>query len=235
METSTVKILGNTKTGDKKDVSLPLPTIYSPTFVEAAWYEWWEKEGFFRPEYGRDLRNFTVVMPPPNVTGSLHVGHALATTVEDVMCRWHRMKGKTVLYNPGCDHAGIATQVVVEKKYCVRRDYLGMIWDETNSLRRCGSGRTRSSIPFMTKSKSWEQVLIGTATFFRWIRRSFALSNRLVNWSCTLRSAISDIEVNKKEFTKGTFLKVPGYEGNVKFGVLVSSLIVWKTRKRNWL
>jgi valyl-tRNA synthetase len=118
------------------DISGEFPSSYSPKYVEAAWYEWWEKQGFFKPEYGRDLRlvysiksklimsfsvpnpkgQFTIVIPPPNITGTLHLGHAMATAVEDTMSRWHRMNGKTVLFNPGCDHAGIATQVVVEKK-----------------------------------------------------------------------------------------------------------------------
>ena len=77
------------------DTNLSLPSAYSPRYVEAAWYAWWEKEGFFRPEYGgRDLDvpnpkgSFTIVIPPPNVTGTLHLGHALATSVEDVLSRW---------------------------------------------------------------------------------------------------------------------------------------------------
>uniref|UniRef100_A0A915CLQ9 valine--tRNA ligase n=1 Tax=Ditylenchus dipsaci TaxID=166011 RepID=A0A915CLQ9_9BILA len=209
------------------DVSLPLPSGYSPTFVEAAWYEWWEKEGFFRPEYGRVLSvpnpkgNFTVVMPPPNVTGSLHVGHALATTVEDVMCRWHRMKGKTVLYNPGCDHAGIATQVVVEKKIL-------QVWkwkDEKQHTIHDQIKKLGASVDWDRHVFSMDPKVVRAVTeaFIRLREKGLIYrSNRLVNWSCTLRSAISDIEVDKKELSKGTFLKVPGYEGNVKFGVLVS-------------
>ncbi|KAH7707100.1 valyl-tRNA synthetase [Aphelenchoides avenae] len=118
-----VEYTAATKPGEKKDTSVELPAAYSPKYVEAAWYDWWEREGFFRPEHGgRDLNvpnpngNFTIVIPPPNVTGTLHLGHALATSCEDTLARWHRMKGRTVLFNPGCDHAGIATQVVVEKK-----------------------------------------------------------------------------------------------------------------------
>jgi len=112
-----------TAPGEKKDTKGPMPEAYSPQYVEAAWLDWWEKSGFFKPEYGRASFSdanakgkFIMVIPPPNVTGSLHVGHALTEAVEDSITRWHRMKGKTVLFNPGCDHAGIATQVVVEKK-----------------------------------------------------------------------------------------------------------------------
>lgn len=82
--------------------------------------DWWEKEGFFKPELQpngevKEPGNFVIPIPPPNVTGKLHCGHALATSLQDVLIRWHRMRGFTTLYVPGCDHAGIATQSVVEK------------------------------------------------------------------------------------------------------------------------
>lgn len=116
----------DTKPGEMKDILCPLPDAYSPAYVEKAWYSWWEKEGFFKPEYNcgsigeavkkKDKEIFMMVIPPPNVTGKLHLGHALTNAVEDAVTRWHRMSGKICLWNPGCDHAGIATQVVVEKK-----------------------------------------------------------------------------------------------------------------------
>lgn len=89
---------------------------------QAAWYSWWEKEGFFKPEYGRKggIKNvapedvFMMVIPPPNVTGKLHLGHALTNSVEDAITRWNRMRGKVTLWVPGSDHAGIATQVKIE-------------------------------------------------------------------------------------------------------------------------
>ncbi|RWS03229.1 valine--tRNA ligase-like protein, partial [Dinothrombium tinctorium] len=112
-----------TKPGEKKDVSGDFPDSYSPQYVEAAWYQWWHKSGFFKPEYNSaDILaenpngKFVMVIPPPNVTGSLHLGHALTMSVEDAITRWHRMKERTTIWAPGCDHAGIATQVVVEKK-----------------------------------------------------------------------------------------------------------------------
>ena len=113
----------NHEPGEKKDTTRGLPDTYMPRYVEAAWYEWWEKQGFFTPEYGRATANapnpkgtFMICIPPPNVTGSLHLGHALTQSIEDAVVRWQRCRGKTTLWNPGCDHAGIATQVVVEKK-----------------------------------------------------------------------------------------------------------------------
>jgi len=110
-----------TPKGEKK-ILKPLDdeyhTAYIPSVVESAWYDWWEKEGFHEPQYTKDgdvkpAGSFVITIPPPNVTGALHIGHALATSLQDVMIRWERMKGKTVLYLPGCDHAGISTHSVV--------------------------------------------------------------------------------------------------------------------------
>ncbi|XP_019712846.1 valine--tRNA ligase, mitochondrial-like, partial [Hippocampus comes] len=112
----------DTPPGAKKDTSLPFPSSYSPDYVESSWYQWWEKEGFFRPEH-HDVQefshavdqNFSLCIPPPNVTGTLHLGHALTVAIEDALVRWRRMQGQRVLWVPGCDHAGIATQSVVER------------------------------------------------------------------------------------------------------------------------
>lgn len=94
---------------------------YNPTAVEAAWDAWWEKIGVYKPRMGDDGKprpegTFVIPLPPPNVTGALHIGHALTVAVQDALIRWNRMKGKTVLYTPGFDHAGISTQSVVEKR-----------------------------------------------------------------------------------------------------------------------
>jgi len=241
-----------TQPGEKKDVLGPLPDAYSPKYVEAAWFSWWEKSGFFKPEYGRgpikdwakeakkDKANnvFMMVIPPPNVTGKLHLGHALTNAVEDCLARWHRMNGKVTLWNPGCDHAGIATQVVVEK----------MLWKE-QKLTRHDLGRDK----FLEKVWEWKEDY-GAAIYqqlkrlggsYDWDRACFTMdpkmgravteafvrmhedgtiyrSNRLVNWSCTLKSAISDIEVDKVEVPGKTLMSVPGYKDKVEFGVLIS-------------
>lgn len=235
--------VANTKIGEKKDTSDEMPAAYSPRYVETAWYDWWEKEGFFRPEYGRDLRvpnpngTFVVVIPPPNVTGTLHLGHALATSVEDTVCRWHRMKGKTVLFNPGCDHAGIATQVVVEKRLkrelgltrhdLGREKFIEEVWKWKNEkgvviydqLRKMGAGVDWDRACFMMDPKIERAV---NHAFIQMHENGVIYrSNRLVNWSCTLRSAISDIEVDKIEVSGRTLLTVPGYSKKVEFGVLV--------------
>lgn len=114
-----------TPLGEKKRLrSLDDPQLkaYNPIAVESAWYEWWEKSGFFKPEFTPDGKvkeegSFVIVIPPPNVTGALHMGHALGNSLQDVMIRWNRMHGKTTLWLPGCDHAGISTQSVVENMF----------------------------------------------------------------------------------------------------------------------
>ncbi len=111
----------STPAGDKKILDGVFPPTYQPKYVEAAWQSWWEKSGFYTPNLERALASgnenkFIMVIPPPNVTGSLHLGHALTTAIEDTLTRWHRMKGLITLWVPGTDHAGIATQSVVEKR-----------------------------------------------------------------------------------------------------------------------
>uniref|UniRef100_A0A673CC42 Valine--tRNA ligase n=1 Tax=Sphaeramia orbicularis TaxID=375764 RepID=A0A673CC42_9TELE len=234
-----------TPQGEKKDVISPLPDSYSPQYVEAAWYPWWEKQGFFKPEYGRKSLSepnprgiFMMCIPPPNVTGSLHLGHALTNAIQDSLTRWHRMQGETTLWNPGCDHAGIATQVVVEKKLMRERgmsrhdlgreNFIQEVWKWKNEK----GDRIYHQLKKLGSSLDWER-----ACFTMDPKLSYAVqeafirmheegviyrSKRLVNWSCTLNSAISDIEVDKKELTGRTLLPVPGYKEKVEFGVLVS-------------
>ncbi|XP_038047447.1 valine--tRNA ligase-like [Patiria miniata] len=233
-----------TPPGEKKDVSGPLPDAYSPAYVEAAWYQWWEKQGFFKPEYGRkSLKDpnpkgtFMICIPPPNVTGSLHVGHALTNAVEDALTRWHRMRGEMTLWNPGCDHAGIATQVVVEKKLwreqklsrhdLGREKFVEQVWKWKNEK----GDRIYNQIRLMGSSVDWDRACftmepkLANAVQEAFIRMhqdgTIYRSNRLVNWSCTLKSAISDIEVDKRELPGRTLLFVPGYVEKVEFGVLV--------------
>jgi len=117
------KYVEDTPKGEKKRIKPfdhPNFKAYDPAAVESAWYEWWEQEGFFKPEFTpegevKEKGSFVIVHPPPNVTGDLHMGHALGDAIQDCMIRWNRMRGRTTLWLPGCDHAGIATQTVVEK------------------------------------------------------------------------------------------------------------------------
>ncbi|CAL2028521.1 unnamed protein product [Caenorhabditis brenneri] len=232
----------NTEPGLKKEISAEIPSAYSPSYVESAWYSWWEKEGFFKPEYidklnpGGNPETFTICIPPPNVTGTLHVGHALATTVEDTITRFNRMHGKRTLFNPGCDHAGIATQVVVEKRlkrergltrHDLGRDRFNQeVWHWKNEkgdviydqFRKLGASVDWDRAVFTMDPKMCRAVteafirMHDSGTIYRY--------NRLVNWSCSLRSAISDIEVDKKEISGSTFFSVPGYDQKIEFGVM---------------
>ncbi|KAJ8731130.1 hypothetical protein PYW07_004294 [Mythimna separata] len=234
----------NTAPGDKKDITGAMPDAYSPQYVEAAWYAWWEKQGFFKPEYGRKSvlepnpkGKFVMVIPPPNVTGTLHLGHALTNAVEDCITRWHRMNGKTTLWNPGCDHAGIATQVVVEKKLwreqrktrhdLGREEFIKKVWEWKEQK----GGRIYEQLRSLGSSYDWSRVRFTMdPSMCRAVNEAFIRlhdagdiyrANRLVNWSCTLKSAISDIEVDKIELTGRTMLSIPGYQQKVEFGVLV--------------
>ncbi|KAK3767320.1 hypothetical protein RRG08_050870 [Elysia crispata] len=244
-EKQVIKYEVPTEPGAKKDTKGQMPDAYSPQYVEAAWYDWWVKEGFFKPEYGgRDLKSlkpeekFVIVIPPPNVTGYLHLGHGLTNSVEDCLVRWHRMKGRAALWVPGCDHAGIATQVVVEKKLwreekktrhdLGREAFVQRIWQWKNEkghriydqLRQLGGSYDWDRVSFTMDDKLCKAV---TEAFCRMHEKGLIYrSVRLVNWSCTLRSAISDIEVDKKEVEGRTLMSVPGYDQKIEFGVLVS-------------
>src|SRR5438445_766363 len=93
-----------------------LSTRYQPKAIEQNWYQFWEKGEFFTPELDRDRPKFSIVIPPPNVTGRLHIGHALVNTLQDIVVRWKRMSGFNTLWLPGTDHAGIATQMIVDRE-----------------------------------------------------------------------------------------------------------------------
>ncbi|XP_007532396.1 valine--tRNA ligase, mitochondrial isoform X1 [Erinaceus europaeus] len=229
--------------GEKKDVSQPLPPAYSPQYVEAAWYPWWVREGFFKPEYQSKLpqatgETFSMCIPPPNVTGTLHIGHALTVAVQDAIVRWHRMRGDQVLWVPGSDHAGIATQAVVEKHLWkergVRRhelnreDFLQEVWKWKEEK----GGEICKQLQALGASLDWDRdcftmdvssSMAVTEAFVRLYEAGLLYRNRqLVNWSCALRSAISDIEVEKRPLTGRTDLRLPGCSTPVSFGLLFS-------------
>jgi valyl-tRNA synthetase len=112
------EFVNETPKGEKKvlkSLDDPLYKAYNHKVVESAWMDWWKKEKFFEPDFSKKGPAFTIVIPPPNITGNLHVGHALATALQDALIRWKRMQQDgPVLYLPGCDHAGISTQSVIE-------------------------------------------------------------------------------------------------------------------------
>jgi len=217
-------------------------TAYNPTAVESAWYAWWEKEKFFEPEFTADGKikpegSFVIVEPPPNVTGALHMGHALGNSLQDVMIRWNRMHGKTTLWLPGCDHAGISTQSVVEnmlwRKEGKTRHDLGRkklvekIWEWkgdyhkniNNAQRRMGGSFDWSREAF-TMSPNFSAAV--TETFVSLHEEGIIYrANRLVNWCTKLNTSLSNLEVVNKEISGRTLLDVPGYDKKVEFGIIV--------------
>ncbi|RUS33808.1 hypothetical protein BC938DRAFT_483795 [Jimgerdemannia flammicorona] len=237
------------------DISQPIASSYNPRAVESAWYEWWEKEKLFTPQFGPNGKPkpeglFVVPAPPPNVTGSLHIGHALTVAIQDSLVRWNRMQGKTVLFNPGTDHAGISCQSVVEKKLWKeqkktrhdlgRETFVAEVWKWKEKygdriyeqFKRLGSSYDWDraaftmdpvgfSIPFEDLSKPSKAV---RETFVRLHDEGIIYrANRLVNWCVRLNTTLSNLEVESRELAGRTLLSVPGYEAHEKFefGVLV--------------
>ncbi|KAJ5677509.1 Valine--tRNA ligase [Penicillium maclennaniae] len=214
---------------------------YDPKVIEAGRLEWWEERDLFKPEWGPDGHvkpegSFVIPIPPPNVTGSLHMGHALTNALQDTMIRWQRMKGKTTLWLPGMDHAGISTQSVVEKQLWkkekkTRHDIgrpamIKMIWDWKdvyhanikNALRRVGGSFDWSREAFTMDPNLSAAV---TETFVRLHEEgTIYRANRLVNWCVALNTSLSNLEVENKEIEGRTLMDVPGYERKVEFGVL---------------
>lgn len=230
-----------TPAGEKKILSDEMAPTYQPRAVEAAWYEWWEAAGFFHAD-AKDMKDkgpddcFVMVIPPPNVTGSLHLGHALMCAVEDALARFHRMHGKITLWLPGVDHAGIATQVVVEKqlqktggidRHALGRDkFVSAVWDWkdeyggkiVHQLRRLGSSCDWKREEFTMSEKLNTAVREAFVRFYD--QGLIYRDTRLVNWSSALHTAISDIEVDNVEIEAFTKRKVPGHADEVEFGVL---------------
>src|SRR5450432_4114667 len=190
---------------------------YQSSEVEARIYAAWEQAGAFRA--GRPERAgaaaYCIVIPPPNVTGSLHMGHALNNTLQDVLCRFERMRGKDVLWQPGTDHAGIATQMVVERQLMERQEpgrrqlgraaFLERVWrwkDESggviiNQLKRLGASCDWSRERF-TMDEGLSRAVV--KVFVELHREGLIYKDkRLVNWDPNLLTAISDLEVQQTE------------------------------------
>ncbi|EGC32719.1 hypothetical protein DICPUDRAFT_49396 [Dictyostelium purpureum] len=231
-----------TPKGSIKNTSNLLPA-YHPLAVESVWYDYWLENGYFSPETQMEIqphvmkdKKFIIVIPPPNVTGSLHLGHALTNSIQDAVVRYRRMKGEVCLWVPGTDHAGIATQVVVEKKLWKdskitrhdlgREEFIKKVWEWKSEY----GTRIQNQLKKMASSYDWKREVftmdeprsraVNTA-FIRMFNDGLIFrTTRLVNWSCALKTAISDIEVDFKDLEKHTKLPVPGHDGLYDFGVL---------------
>lgn len=214
---------------------------YDPKEVESKWYDFWEQNGYFKPKKeltgNANSEKFVIVLPPPNITGSLHIGHTLTIAIQDSLVRFKRMKNCATLYIPGTDHAGIATQTVVEK----------MLYKKENKIRQ-DFGREE----FLKKIYEWKDLhghiiknqIKRVGASVDWSREYFTMDenlsvavkeafikffesgliyrdNRLVAWCPFLKTALSDIEVNAEEIKKPTKIKIPGFQHSVEVGVLI--------------
>jgi len=206
-----------------------LPKTFDPAEIESRWYARWEKEGLFRPERP-EAEPFTIVIPPPNVTGSLHIGHALDNTLQDILIRHARLQGKDSLWVVGMDHAGIATQMVVERNLesqGVKRTDMGReafiehVWEWkaqsggaiTRQLRRLGASCDWANERF-TMDPGFSAAVL--KVFVQLYRDGLLYRDkRLVNWDPKFGTAISDLEVETKE-VQGQFwhIKYPLEDGS---------------------
>jgi valyl-tRNA synthetase len=207
-----------------------LDKSYNPKGVEEKWYDFWLAEDYFAADPASAAKPFSIVIPPPNVTGSLHMGHALNTTLQDILVRWKRMSGFDALWVPGMDHAGIATQNVVERqlasegidRHRLGRDaFIERVWKWKaeyggriiHQLKRLGASCDWSRERFTLDEGLSRAVIEVFVTLYE--QGLIYRDNRLINWCPRCHTALSDIEVEHEEFEgKLTFIKYPLSDGS---------------------
>ena len=199
-------------------MNMELSKAYNPKDVEDRLYDWWDKNGYFRPEGQTYLdpneKPFVITIPPPNVTGTLHMGHALTSAVEDLMTRYHRMKGARTLWVPGSDHAGIATQSVVEKKLAEegknrrdmsRSDFLEEVWDWKEYSHKIITKQQKAlgiSVDWSREAFTMDDKLshaVRTAFKMLFDKGLIYRDTRMINWDPVQLTGVSDLEVETEE------------------------------------
>lgn len=217
-----------------------LSSVYNPKEVEDRWYQFWLEQDLFRAKNKKDKElNYAIVMPPPNITGSLHIGHALNNTLQDIIIRWKRMEGYNVLWLPGTDHAGIATQNVVEREIAKegktrydlgREKFLERAWqwreeygsNILNQLRKMGCSCDWSRLRFTLDeglSKAVRKVFV---TLFQ--EGLIYRSHYVINWCPRCQTALADIEVEQKEEkAKLYFIKYPLKDSSAEYIVVATT------------
>ncbi len=189
---------------------MELDKTYSPKDIENKWYQIWESSGYFKPTFKEDAENYCIQLPPPNVTGTLHMGHGFQHTIMDILIRYHRMLGFNTLWQPGTDHAGIATQIVVErqleakgisKNQLSREDFIKKVWEWkeisgdiiTKQMRRLGASCDWSRERFTMDDDLSKAVI---EVFVNLYEKGYIYrGKRLVNWDIRRQTAVSDLEV----------------------------------------
>ena len=234
------------KTSANTDVEASRPTCPPPNFkgeanekyfefarLEKDIYEWWEESGYFKPSADLKKKPFVIPMPPPNVTGYLHMGHAMFIALQDIMARFQRMRGKATLWLPGTDHAGIATQLLVERAIVAegstrlemgREAFLKRVWEWkeekggyiTVQMRRLGASADWTREKFTLEPAMSDSV---TEAFVRMYEKGLIYKgDYLVNWSPNLMTAVSDLEVEyTEEMGKLYFFKYELADGSGNF------------------
>jgi len=208
---------------------MELDPLYRPQGVEERWQRTWEEEGLYRAEAGDARPSYVIAVPPPNVTGALHMGHALNGSIQDALVRWHRMRGFNTLWQPGFDHAGIATQAVVEKELRLegtsrqelgREAFLERVWDWLHvyggvimgQFRRLGCSLDYSRERFTMDDGYTRAVMRFFVHLYErgWLFRD----NRIINWCPDCRTSISDLEVEHLEIDDAlTYARYPLADG----------------------
>jgi len=224
---------------DNKYREINLPSVYNPKKVEDHWYQYWIDKNLFKAKNKDNKdKNYSIVMPPPNITGSLHIGHALNNTLQDIMIRWKRMEGYNVLWLPGTDHAGIATQNVVEReiakegktRYNLGREKFtkrAWQWREKygsnilNQLKKMGCSCDWSRLRFTLDdglSEAVKKVFIALyheGLIYR--------SNYVINWCPRCQTALADIEVEQREEDAKLYYIIYPLKNSIKEHIVVAT------------
>ncbi len=215
-----------------------LDKSYEPRDVEARWYALWEKEGLFTARETSDRKPFSIVIPPPNVTGVLHMGHALNNVLQDVLCRYRRLRGDNVLWMPGTDHAGIATQNVVEKKLAAegldrhqvgRERFIEMVWE----WRRKYGGEIINQLKRLGASCDWSRERFTMDEgLSRAVRKVFVQlyheglihqGSYIINWCHRCHTALADLEVEHEDLDGHLYHILYPYADGDGSGIVVAT------------
>ncbi|HNC41205.1 MAG TPA: class I tRNA ligase family protein, partial [Nitrosomonas sp.] len=229
---------------------MELAKSFDPSEIEARWYPEWESAGYFQPLNEGGVTPYCIMLPPPNVTGTLHMGHAFQHTLMDALTRYHRMLGQKVLWQPGTDHAGIATQIVVERQLdqqnldrrsLGREKFLERVWkwkEESGSTITRQMRRMGTSCDWSRERFTMDETLSKAVTevFVQLYREGLIYrGKRLVNWDPVLQTAVSDLEVISAEEEGSLWLIRYPFEQQDGNAALTDGLIVATTRPETML